>query len=521
MSGDLRLLSLDGGGVRGLASLYMLRKILSLVGSPKPCVYFDMICGTSTGGLIAIMLGRLEMSVDQCIEAYTGLMDVVFDPKDRKLPFKIRNGKVQPRYKTKHMEKAIKQVMSNAGVVIAMTEESRVPIRFTDYEKAGEHSNFYNEVKIWEVARATSAATSFFAPMEITHSGEPRRFLDAGIGSNNPIDELYLEAMSLFDKSEEEFDKQIRVLVSIGTGKPALHGFGEKVTEVAKSIASIATETQNTANKFHLTHKKLASRDGYFRFNPPDLSEVAIDEASKKGIIASRTDTYGNDAQTLEMVERWVSVAGTEKKPIISPTPSANHIKPAVTKLFYSLHKGPKYIKEYAPSYWQHLTLDSYYVYETIYDRCNPQDRKVTFSAFFEQFGPDAKPSSNHVFETWARLLRDKRDVRNSIHRKPFVMAILYMLHVESSLDLTKMTNIDPNRREMLKRFSKWVPCKCDARCGREWNFVNEVGLSRGGNGGDECDLLQLFDDSKWKLVFKSDKVRKLDATRKAWEASM
>jgi calcium-independent phospholipase A2-gamma len=210
-----------------------------------------------------------------------------------------------------------------------------------------------------------------------------------------------------------------------------------------------------------------------------------------------------------------------------------------VTKLFYSLHKGPRYIKEYAPSYWQHLTLDSYYVYERIYDKCNPQDRKVTcthhkshikpplqadpsqVSAFFEQFGPDPNPSAKHVFETWARLLRDKRDVSNSIHRKPFVMAILYMLHVESSLEMAKMTNIDPNRREMLKRFSKWVPCKCDARCGREWNFVNEVGLSRGGNGGDECDLLKLFDDSKWKLVFKSDKVRKLEATRKVWEASV
>ncbi|RII11598.1 hypothetical protein CUC08_Gglean005597 [Alternaria sp. MG1] len=62
------------------------------------------------------MLGRLEMSVDQCIEAYTGMMDVIFDPKDKKkLPFKIRNGKVQPQYKTKYMEQAIKQVMSNAG----------------------------------------------------------------------------------------------------------------------------------------------------------------------------------------------------------------------------------------------------------------------------------------------------------------------------------------------------------------------------------------------------------------------
>lgn len=116
MPGGLRLLSLDGGGVRGLASLYMLRKILSFVGSPKPCDYFDMICGTSTGGLIAIMLGRLEMTVDQCIEAYIRLMDVVFDPKYKKtLPFKVRNGKVQPRYKTEELEQAIKQVITNAG----------------------------------------------------------------------------------------------------------------------------------------------------------------------------------------------------------------------------------------------------------------------------------------------------------------------------------------------------------------------------------------------------------------------
>lgn len=188
-----------------------------------------------------------------------------------------------------------------------------MPTRFTDYAREGEHSNFYNEVKIWEVARATSAATSFFAPMDIIHSGEPRRFLDAGLGSNNPINELYLEAMAQFDKTEEEFDKQIRVLVSIGTGKPALQGFGEKVTEVAKSIASIATETQTTANTFHLTHRKLANRGGYFRFNPPDLNEVGLDEASKKSIIASRTETYGMDAETVEMVERWKNAAGTEQ----------------------------------------------------------------------------------------------------------------------------------------------------------------------------------------------------------------
>jgi len=69
----LRILSLDGGGVKGLASLHILKQLMAQVqrqqrasgiggshGPLRPCDYFDLICGTSTGGLIAIMLGRLK-----------------------------------------------------------------------------------------------------------------------------------------------------------------------------------------------------------------------------------------------------------------------------------------------------------------------------------------------------------------------------------------------------------------------------------------------------------------------------
>jgi len=63
-----RLLSLDGGGVRGLSSLLILREIMEEIQrqsgreeTPLPSQYFDLIGGTSTGGLIAIMLGRLRM----------------------------------------------------------------------------------------------------------------------------------------------------------------------------------------------------------------------------------------------------------------------------------------------------------------------------------------------------------------------------------------------------------------------------------------------------------------------------
>ena len=63
-----RILSLDGGGVRGLSTLLILRDIMEEIGQrtgtftlAKPCNYFDLIGGTSTGGLIAIMLGLLGM----------------------------------------------------------------------------------------------------------------------------------------------------------------------------------------------------------------------------------------------------------------------------------------------------------------------------------------------------------------------------------------------------------------------------------------------------------------------------
>ena len=70
----LRILSLDGGGVRGISSLYILKELMAQnnrqrraanqnepTSVVKPCDVFDLICGTSTGGLIAIMLGRLQM----------------------------------------------------------------------------------------------------------------------------------------------------------------------------------------------------------------------------------------------------------------------------------------------------------------------------------------------------------------------------------------------------------------------------------------------------------------------------
>lgn len=91
----MKLLSIDGGGVRGISSMVILLAIMEKVKELEnmagivddserlPCRYFDLAGGTSTGGLAAIMLFRLEKSVPQVIERYQNMAAKIFSNKDR------------------------------------------------------------------------------------------------------------------------------------------------------------------------------------------------------------------------------------------------------------------------------------------------------------------------------------------------------------------------------------------------------------------------------------------------------
>lgn len=161
----------------------------------------------------------------------------------------------------------------------------------------------YDEATILDAALATSAATTFFKPHKILSGGVPRTFHDGALGNNNPINRLWVEAKEQYGPAPLE--NQIRCLLSVGTGKPALTDFGESVKDVASSIAKIATETQATADNFHEHHESLANRDGYFRFNPPDISDIGLDEVSKRATIETRTEAFVNDPVTKQDMDRF------------------------------------------------------------------------------------------------------------------------------------------------------------------------------------------------------------------------
>jgi calcium-independent phospholipase A2-gamma len=89
----LRILCFDGGGVRGKASLLILREIMKSVGDgARPCDFFDFISGTSTGGLIAIMLAKLGYSIEQAIGCYDELAPKMFAKVAREVRYIINGG---------------------------------------------------------------------------------------------------------------------------------------------------------------------------------------------------------------------------------------------------------------------------------------------------------------------------------------------------------------------------------------------------------------------------------------------
>ncbi|KAJ8126223.1 hypothetical protein O1611_g7414 [Lasiodiplodia mahajangana] len=304
----ISLLSLDGGGVRGLWSLVILQRIMEGINPddpPKSCDYFDMICGTSTGGLIAIMLGRLKMSVAECIEEYKSLSAKVFTKRRHRLG---RRANIQGRFDHVALEASIKDLLRKRGLnddellkepdadpqcktfVCTMSQETSGTIVFPSYYSPTWGKQMLNRVRIWEAARATSAATSFFEPIAI----DGRVYTDGATGANNPIHELWAEASSMYSPDDKwKLEDYLKCLVSIGTGIPSRKPFGPGLIQVAAALKAIATGSEEKAEQFLRQHPSLVKKSILFRFNVVDgLQEVGLEAASRLGEIEASTYRY-------------------------------------------------------------------------------------------------------------------------------------------------------------------------------------------------------------------------------------
>nr|KAK5444074.1 hypothetical protein LTR18_005335 [Exophiala xenobiotica] len=328
---ELRLLAFDGGGVRGLSSFMILEQLMKTIDPehpPKPCEYFGMIGGTSTGGLIAIMLGRLEMTIGECIDAYLSLSDRIFQKKAHRVNIQ---GKIQGRFDSKKLEEAVKEVVRKRKLpedtllkstgdgacrvfVCATSKVTSETVCLTSYKTPQGNDDLLNSAKIWEACRATSAASSFFDPIAIGRFGE--EFVDGGTGANNPVWQLWHQAQAIY--GPERLEDKLDCLVSIGTGALPLESFRDNVSHIHKTLIAMATETEQTAERFRRDKAYLDDDGRYYRFNVAQgLGEIGLQESKKKKEMAAITRRY---VTSQEVWKQMKACADRMSKKQFSPT---------------------------------------------------------------------------------------------------------------------------------------------------------------------------------------------------------
>ena len=166
--------------------------------------------------------------------------------------------------------------------------------------------------KIWEAARATYAASSFFDPITVGKHGQ--EYVDAGLGCNNPVDEVWTEGQDIWSP-EGDLAPLVKCFISIGTGNPGTSPIEDGAMKFfTKTLKEIATETEKTAEIFAKGHRDLGSQQRYFRFNVDQgLQQVGLEEYKRVKEIVSATSLY-MESQHMQLRTRDCSEAMKNKE---------------------------------------------------------------------------------------------------------------------------------------------------------------------------------------------------------------
>lgn len=208
------ILSLDGGGIRGILTIQLLKKLEEVAG--LPCYkLFDMVAGTSTGGIIAglILKGKTAAEIETL---YINLVSEVFIKRSPTANRFVN----PPKYDKKQYRKILKDIFENITLAQACNE-SLVDVMITAKDLSASEETFfstfrnttetqgtYKDVLLRAVLEATMSAPTYFMPME--------RFVDGGTTTyNNPTLAAIMEATCY---SGMDYKTDELTVFSFGTG---------------------------------------------------------------------------------------------------------------------------------------------------------------------------------------------------------------------------------------------------------------------------------------------------------------
>ena len=170
--------------------------------------------------------------------------------------------------------------------VLAITKANvdALPTLFRTYDT----SDSLKDCAIWEVARATSAATTFFKSIKCGR--DEVEFIDAGFGYNNPCEILFREAQSTFAGTE------IGCILSIGTGIGGVVSIRDTRKSILDALKAMTTSTQSVAQRMDELY---SDGDVYYRFNVTrGLEDVVLSDWKETSEISAHTGNYLRESQS-------------------------------------------------------------------------------------------------------------------------------------------------------------------------------------------------------------------------------
>lgn len=295
-----KVLSIDGGGIRGIIPAMVLAEIERRT-EKRIAEMFDLVAGTSTGGILALGLtkpgqdGKPEYSAKKLIELYETEGGRIFSiPVWHRI--KSAGGVLEEKYPSEGIEEVAKEYFGDVRLAQAHKEvlvtayeiEKRSPWFFKRRHALDPTKKGYNPF-MREVARATSAAPTYFEPLQLTVGAEgDLAFIDGGVHSNNPAMCAYVEAMKI-NPDEKDF-----LVVSLGTGEltrnmPYEEVKGWGLALWAQPILNVVFD--GVADTVDYQLRELLSSEGddrrYYRFQTVlDIGKDDMDDASRTNIAA-------------------------------------------------------------------------------------------------------------------------------------------------------------------------------------------------------------------------------------------
>ncbi|MDG2460841.1 MAG: patatin-like phospholipase family protein [Luminiphilus sp.] len=213
-----RVLAIDGGGIRGIIPALVVAQIERKMRKPASEL-FDLMVGTSTGGILALGLSRpgigrpAQFSARRVVKLYEDHGATIFEHSLwRKL--RTAGGILEEAYSHENLEAVLAHYFADATL-----QDCELPIMVTSYDIHNRKTVFLKSwhsehMKVFcrDAARATSAAPTYFEPKPLDAGSTQHILIDGGIFMNSPSVSAYAEARKLFPQDEIK-------LLSLGTGE--------------------------------------------------------------------------------------------------------------------------------------------------------------------------------------------------------------------------------------------------------------------------------------------------------------